>query len=80
MYENKRKKLIALGAERLADTLLERGFSKAYHHGASYLKKLDKLAARIDDWRDFPPHDTYKENLRVQHGRKYRFWPQYEAK
>lgn len=34
-------------------SILERGYTKAYSHGIRYLKKLDKLAASIADWKEF---------------------------
>jgi len=32
-------------------SILERGYTKAYPHGVRYLKKLDKLAVAISDWK-----------------------------
>jgi hypothetical protein len=33
-------------------SILERGYTKAYPHGIRYLKKLDKLAAAVSDWKN----------------------------
>ena len=62
----------------LLDSILRRAKSKAYVHGVRYLKKLDRLAKSVSDWRGFENHRTYMENLRHQHGRKRSFWPRYE--
>ena len=62
----------------LLDSILRRAQSKAYDHGVSYLKKLDKLSATILDWRGFESHGIYMENLCSEHARKRSFWPRYE--
>ncbi|PIE20727.1 MAG: hypothetical protein CSA61_00765 [Neptuniibacter caesariensis] len=61
-------------------SILERGYTKAYSHGIRYLKKLDKLAASISDWKEFNPHDVFKEQIIKAHGRKRSFWSGYEVK
>lgn len=61
----------------LLDSILRRAQTKTYTHGARYLKKLDKLAGSIDDWRNLPDHDAYTQQLREQHGRKTSFWSRY---
>ena len=61
----------------LLDSILQRAVSKYYHHGVRYLKKLDDLAPKIDDWLQFVPHQTYLAHLRDQHGRKKSFWSRY---
>ncbi len=45
----------------LLDSILERGYTKAYPHGVRYLKKLDTLAIFITDWKNFDDHESYKE-------------------
>jgi hypothetical protein len=60
-----RERLIQVSAEHLADSLL--ALAKRIDEvgndylGVRYLKKLAALGPRIDDWRDFPPHESYKE-------------------
>jgi len=49
------------------------------HLGVRYLKKLDALGPRVDAWQDFPPHESYKEELLKEHGRKHSFWARYKA-
>jgi hypothetical protein len=62
----------------LLDSILRRARSKTYTHGARYLKRLDRLAKAISDWRRFENHDAYLANLRQRHGRKTSFWSRYE--
>ena len=61
----------------LLDSILRRAQSNIYSYAASYLKKLDKLASAIPDWRGIPDHPTYTEHLRQQHPRKLAFWSKY---
>ena len=61
----------------LLDSILSRAISKYYNHGIRYLKKLDQLEARIDDWKGLQPHAEYRERLQAAHGRKRSFWAKY---
>lgn len=61
----------------LLDSILARAKSKNYHHGVGYLKKLDKLAQQICDWKGGDPHSLYLQNLRERHKLKSSFWSQY---
>ncbi|MBL7048912.1 MAG: hypothetical protein ISR96_05285 [Nitrospira sp.] len=61
-------------------SILQRGYTKAYPHGIRYLKKLDKLAVTISDWKEFNHHEAFKEQLIQAHGRKRSFWSKYEVK
>jgi len=61
----------------LLDSILSRAISKYYNHGIRYLKKLDQLEARVDDWKSLQPHAEYKERLQAAHGRKRSFWAKY---
>ena len=54
--------------------------TKAYPHGIRYLKKLDKLAATISDWKNFNDHEAFKGRIYQDHGRKRSFWSKYEVK
>lgn len=62
----------------LLDSILRRGRTTTYGHGAHYLRKLDLLAKTVSDWRDIEPHTVYVEQLRQTHGRKTSFWSRYE--
>jgi hypothetical protein len=61
----------------LLDSILARAKSKNYHHGVSYLKKLDSLAPKVRDWKEVDPHSLYLTNLRQKHKLKSSFWAQY---
>lgn len=61
-------------------SILERGYTKAYPHGIRYLKKLDKLALGVSDWKEFKHHEAFKAQIIEAHGRKRSFWSKYEVK
>jgi|688.fasta_scaffold176826_2 hypothetical protein len=61
----------------LLNSILARAKSKYYHHGVSYLKKLDSLAPKVSDWKEVDPHSLYLTNLRQKHKLKSSFWSQY---
>jgi hypothetical protein len=61
-------------------SILERGYTKAYPHGIRYLKKLDKLGAGISDWKEFENHESFKDRIYRDHGRKHSFWSKYGTK
>ncbi len=61
-------------------SILERGYTKAYPHGIRYLKKLDKLAVGVADWKEFNNHEVFKKQIIEVHGRKRSFWSKYEVK
>ena len=44
---------------RLQKIRLELGYTKAYPHGISYLKKLDKLATSVTDWKEYNHHEAF---------------------
>lgn len=58
----------------LLTDLLERGYSKAYHHGARYFHKLIELDGRIEDYRDFIDSDAFIREIQKKHWRKRNFW------
>lgn len=60
-------------------SILERGYAKAYPHGIRYLKKLDKIAANVIDWKEFDHHEAFKEQIIQAHDRKRSFWSKYEG-
>lgn len=49
-------------------------------YGSRYLKKLDKLAVTITDWKSFNNHEAFKDQIYQNHGRKRSFWSKYEVK
>lgn len=58
----------------LFDDLLQQGYSKAYRHGARYLRKLQGLDGEIRDYQGLPDASGYEKLLREHHGRKRSFW------
>jgi hypothetical protein len=59
------------------DELLQQGYSKSYHHGVGYLRKLDAMSEKVADWKDLVPHADYVSQLRKAHSLKGSFWSQY---
>jgi hypothetical protein len=58
----------------LLDSILARGRSPSYHHGARYFGRLARMALRISDWGEVLPHVEYVAALRERHGLKRSFW------
>jgi len=77
----KRKKTLAatMVYRALLESILARAVSKYYTHGVRYLRKLDQLAAKVEDWRGHPNHAAYMAQLKEDHGRKRSFWSRYEG-
>ena len=63
----------------LLESILERAITKYYHHGVRYLRKLESLAPRIEDWQGITPHREYFSELREAHKRKRSFWAKYQG-
>ncbi len=79
--ESENRHLVAsLIYRSLLTSVLERGYTRAYHHGVRYLKKLDKLSVLVNDWKGFNNHQEFKEQIIQAHGRKRSFWSKYEVK
>lgn len=77
MEKNGRWLAASLIYRALLNSIMARAVSKYYHHGIKYLKKLDKVAGKINAWREFGDHESYKAALRRDHGRKTSFWAGY---
>ena len=60
----------------LLTNLLDRGYAKAYHHGADYFHKLLKLDKQVKDYKNLEDAQTYIRQLQSQHWRKRSFWEQ----
>ena len=80
MEAENRHLVTSLMYRSLLISILERGYTKAYPHGIRYLKKLDKLAASVDDWKEFNHHKAFNAQIIKDHGRKRSFWSKYEVK
>ncbi len=64
----------------LLDSILKRGYTKAYVHGIRYLKKMDKLAVSLANWKNLEDHKTYKDRIYQQHRLKKSFWSKYKMR
>ncbi len=80
MEAEKRHLITSLLFRSLLISILERGYTKAYPHGIRYLKKLDKLATSVVDWKEFHHHEAFKAQIIEVHGRKRSFWSKYKVK
>ncbi len=78
MAAENRHLVTSLMYRSLLISILERGYTKAYPHGIRYLKKLDKLATSVADWKEFNHHEAFKAQIIEAHGRKRSFWSKYE--
>lgn len=79
--ETKNRYLVAsLIYRNLLNSILERGYTKAYSHGIRYLKKCDWLANKITAWQVFENHEAFKQQLYQKHSRKRSFWSMYPLK
>ena len=80
MESENRNLVTSLIYRSLLISILERGYTKAYHHGIRYLKKLDKLSEFVTDWKECENHGVFKEQIYQNHGRKHSFWSKYEGR
>jgi hypothetical protein len=78
-HMEKKKQFLAASAvyRALLNSILARAQSKAYHHAAKYLRKLDAMATVLTTWDPLVPHDAYKAGIVRDHRRKWRFWDEY---
>lgn len=60
----------------LLTNLLDRGYAKAYHHGADYFHKLLKLDKKVSDYKNLEDAQSFIRRLQEQHWRKRSFWQQ----
>lgn len=77
LYADERLIAATLVYRALLDSMLNRAQSRAYHHGADYLKALESMSVKIQRWNGVIPHAEYIGKLRISHGRKYGFWNQF---
>jgi hypothetical protein len=80
-FEENKRYLVATKIYReLIDSILKRAYSKSYHHGVDYLKKLEEFESYIFNWRPIESHCVYFEKIKKDHSRKSSFWSQYKEK
>ncbi|MEL6820923.1 MAG: DUF6880 family protein [Calditrichota bacterium] len=61
----------------LIESILQRVQSKYYHHAVRYLRKLEVLAPKIQDWAQAQPHGEYFEEIKENHRLKKSLWRKY---
>jgi hypothetical protein len=58
----------------LLNDVLNRGYTKAYHHGARYFHQLLKLDKKIATYKTLDNAQSFIQKLQTQHWRKRSFW------
>ena len=58
----------------LLTDLLDRGYSKAYHHGARYFHQLLALDKQLEDYQGLADAQAYIRQIQAKHWRKRSFW------
>ena len=81
LFEENKHYVIASAIYReLINSILKRAYSKAYHHGVGYLKKLDEFESLIQNWHPLDSHRSYFDKIKKEHSRKSSFWAQYKER
>lgn len=76
-FEQNNEVLAAIICYRnLLTDLLDRGYSKAYHHGAAYFHKLILLDKWVDDYKGLENATAFIKSIQSKHWRKRSFWEQ----
>lgn len=77
-FEAKKQTLAAIACYRaLLTDLLDRGYAKAYHHGARYFHKLLALDKQlVDGYLQLDDAQSYIRQIQDKHWRKRSFWSQ----
>lgn len=60
--------------------ILERGYARAYGHGARYLERLRELARSGVGSTSSLSHESFESDIRLRHGRKSSFWAHVNGK
>jgi hypothetical protein len=75
IFEQEQQTLAAIiGYRALLSDILDRGYTKAYRHGARYFHKLLKLDKLVSDYRGLANAQAFIQQLQQQHWRKRSFW------
>jgi hypothetical protein len=54
--------------------ILDRGYTRAYGHGARYLARLGEIASIGVGVMPLQSHEVFDAEIRLRHGRKSAFW------
>lgn len=60
--------------------ILERGYARAYGHGARYLARLREVANSGVGLMPLQSHEAFEAEIRLRHGRKSAFWAHVNGK
>ncbi|MGM0598148.1 MAG: DUF6880 family protein [Myxococcota bacterium] len=60
--------------------ILKKGKANAYGKGVSYLAKINEMAPKVTDWKDFDSHSGFYKKILQNHKRKWSFWKKYKEK
>ncbi|MDY6786722.1 MAG: hypothetical protein SVK54_01195 [candidate division WOR-3 bacterium] len=61
----------------LIDNILQKARSKNYRYAVSYMRQLDRLAEKIEDWKGVEDHEAYFEQFKEEHRLKKSLWAKY---
>ena len=74
MHDSGRELAAVVVFRALVDSILRRARSVIYGHAVRYLRRLERMAPTVGDWRGFEDHEAYVAGLRARHGQKRSFW------
>lgn len=74
LHQNGKHLIATLLRRRLVNNVLDHARSKSYRYAASDLKLAGDFAAHVNDWRKYPSHADFLQQLRAKHSRKMAFW------
>jgi hypothetical protein len=64
---------------KMVQPVLDKTKSKYYSYAAQDLALCTVLSTKVNDWKEYEPHDNYFTQMNETHKRKVSFWPQYKA-
>ncbi len=62
----------------LLEANVAKALSKYYRHGIRYLKELDKISPKVENWKHISHHTDYFAKFSEKHARKSAFWGKYD--
>jgi len=74
LHQHGKHLIAALLRRKLVENVLSQAKSKSYRYAASDLKLAGDYALEVKDWRGYPEHKVFIENLKKDHNRKHSFW------
>lgn len=74
LHKQGKSLIAALLRRKLVAGVLAAARSKSYRYAANDLKLASDFAANVSDWRGYPTHADFLNQLRAQHPKKISFW------